>query len=61
MAIDFLGRDVTYAELDRRARLIAARLQLELSPGDRVNLEIDLVAVVGRAGEVLVIGPAGAE
>jgi acyl-CoA synthetase (AMP-forming)/AMP-acid ligase II/acyl carrier protein len=29
---------ITYAELDRRARLIAARLQLELSPGDRALL-----------------------
>ena len=26
---------ITFSELDRRARLIAARLQLELSPGDR--------------------------
>src|SRR5215216_4309589 len=29
---------ITYAELDRRARVIAARLQLELSPGDRALL-----------------------
>src|SRR5262245_30145667 len=30
--------ELTYGELDRRARLIAARLQLELSPGDRALL-----------------------
>src|SRR5205085_6434334 len=30
--------EITFAELDRRARLIAARLQLELSPGDRALL-----------------------
>jgi acyl-CoA synthetase (AMP-forming)/AMP-acid ligase II/acyl carrier protein len=29
---------ITYSELDRRARMIAARLQLELSPGDRALL-----------------------
>src|SRR3954469_10134850 len=29
---------ITFAELDRRARLIAARLQLELKPGDRALL-----------------------
>jgi acyl-CoA synthetase (AMP-forming)/AMP-acid ligase II/acyl carrier protein len=29
---------ITFGELDRRARLIAARLQLELSPGDRALL-----------------------
>src|SRR5690242_15082571 len=29
---------ITYAELDRRARMIAARLQLELKPGDRALL-----------------------
>ena len=29
---------ITYAQLDRRARMIAARLQLELSPGDRALL-----------------------
>ncbi|HVT29115.1 MAG TPA: AMP-binding protein, partial [Lacipirellulaceae bacterium] len=30
--------EITFAELDRRARMIAARLQLELSPGDRALL-----------------------
>jgi acyl-CoA synthetase (AMP-forming)/AMP-acid ligase II/acyl carrier protein len=30
--------EITFGELDRRARLIAARLQLELSPGDRALL-----------------------
>lgn len=30
--------EFTFAELDRRARMIAARLQLELSPGDRALL-----------------------
>ncbi|MEX0641327.1 MAG: AMP-binding protein [Pirellulales bacterium] len=30
--------EITYAELDRRARAIAARLQLELRPGDRALL-----------------------
>jgi acyl-CoA synthetase (AMP-forming)/AMP-acid ligase II/acyl carrier protein len=30
--------DMTYGELDRRARVIAARLQLELQPGDRALL-----------------------
>jgi acyl-CoA synthetase (AMP-forming)/AMP-acid ligase II len=29
---------ITYAELDRRARMIAARLQLELEPGGRALL-----------------------
>src|SRR4029079_253628 len=29
---------ITFGELDRQARLIAARLQLELSPGDRALL-----------------------
>src|SRR3954469_4325397 len=29
---------ITFGELDRRARLIAARLQLELKPGDRALL-----------------------
>jgi acyl-CoA synthetase (AMP-forming)/AMP-acid ligase II/acyl carrier protein len=29
---------ITFSQLDRRARLIAARLQLELSPGDRALL-----------------------
>ena len=30
--------EMTYGELDRRARVIAARLQLELKPGDRALL-----------------------
>ncbi len=30
--------EITFGELDRRARLIAGRLQLELSPGDRALL-----------------------
>ncbi len=30
--------EITYAELDRRARVIASRLQLELRPGDRALL-----------------------
>src|SRR5688572_17784375 len=30
--------EITYGELDRRARVIAARLQLELRPGDRALL-----------------------
>lgn len=30
--------EITFRELDRRARIIAARLQLELSPGDRALL-----------------------
>jgi acyl-CoA synthetase (AMP-forming)/AMP-acid ligase II/acyl carrier protein len=30
--------EITFGELDRRARIIAARLQLELSPGDRALL-----------------------
>jgi acyl-CoA synthetase (AMP-forming)/AMP-acid ligase II/acyl carrier protein len=30
--------ELTYAELERRARVIAARLQLELNPGDRALL-----------------------
>ena len=30
--------EMTYGELDRRARVIAARLQLELQPGDRALL-----------------------
>lgn len=30
--------EITFAELDRRARMIAARLQLELKPGDRALL-----------------------
>src|SRR4029453_1316966 len=30
--------EITYGELDRRARIIAARLQLELKPGDRALL-----------------------
>lgn len=30
--------EITFAELDRRARMIAGRLQLELSPGDRALL-----------------------
>ena len=30
--------EITFAELDRRARVIAGRLQLELSPGDRALL-----------------------
>ncbi len=30
--------EITYGQLDRRARLIAARLQLELKPGDRALL-----------------------
>ncbi len=30
--------EITFAELDRRARIIAARLQLELQPGDRAIL-----------------------
>jgi acyl-CoA synthetase (AMP-forming)/AMP-acid ligase II/acyl carrier protein len=30
--------EITYADLDRRARVIAARLQLELKPGDRALL-----------------------
>src|ERR1044071_6995617 len=30
--------EITYVELDRRARMIAARLQLELKPGDRALL-----------------------
>src|SRR4051794_19444236 len=31
-------QQITYGDLDRRARLIAARLQLELKPGDRALL-----------------------
>src|SRR5687767_4054835 len=43
MAYEFLDdreglSEVTFAELDRLARIIAARLQLELRPGDRALL-----------------------
>src|SRR2546423_14967586 len=31
-------QQLTFGELDRRARMIAARLQLELKPGDRALL-----------------------